>query len=214
MSQTEKQDCEANLSNSSEDLLKSDDLTDKTVSHDDNEATSNGFEDVASSHAGSKKPTPPKKVRKRPPLQVDPLNVKDLEDLSTLAEGVQQKLGEPHITEHKTFKPEDPVYATFVKAPFIRPPPSTYLDESLLSMRKRRAPEEVVQKKNVYWSIKKKKDPELNKEQKVDNTAPEQKSRQRCDKCLSSFGSLEELKKHQALNTCSSLFGFDSDDES
>ncbi|XP_035030733.1 zinc finger protein 654 [Hippoglossus stenolepis] len=214
MSQTEKQDCEANLSNSSEDLSKSDDLTEKPVSHDDSEATINGFEDVASSHAGSNSTTPPKKVRKRTIVQLDPLNVRDLEDLSTLVEGVQQKLGEPHITEHKTFRPEDPSYATFVKAPFIRPPPSTYLDESVLSMRKRRATEEVGQRKNVYWSNKKKKEPELKKEQKVDNTAPEQKIRQRCDKCLSSFGSLEELKKHQALNTCSSLFGFDSDDES
>ena len=214
MSQTEKQDCEANLSHSTEDLSKSDDLTEKTVSHDDSEATINGFEDVASSHAASNSTTPPKKVRKRTPVQLDPLNVRDLEDLSTLAEGVQQKLGEPHITEHKTFRPEDPSYATFVKAPFIRPPPSTYLDESVLSMRKRRASEEVVQRKNVYWSNKKKKEPELRKEQKVENTAPEHKISKRCEKCLSSFSNLEELKKHQALNTCSSLFGFDSDDES
>uniref|UniRef100_A0A8D0DGF4 Zinc finger protein 654 n=1 Tax=Sander lucioperca TaxID=283035 RepID=A0A8D0DGF4_SANLU len=121
---------------------------------------------------------------------------KNPEDLSTISEGVQQKLGEPHITEHKTFKPEDPAYATFIKAPFIRPPPSTYLDESRLSMRKRRSTDEASPRKNV------------------ENVASAQKIRQRCDKCLSSFSSLEELQKHQALNTCSALFGFESDDES
>ncbi|KAG8000745.1 hypothetical protein GBF38_017311 [Nibea albiflora] len=145
-------------------------------------------------------------------IEWDPLNVRDLEDLSTLSEGVQQKLGEPHITEHKTFKPEDPSYAPFVKAPFIRPPPSTYLDESLLSMRKRRSTNEVAPRKNVYWSNKKK-EPVPEKEQQKNTVSPEQKIRSRCDKCLSSFSSLEELQKHQALNTCSALFGFDSDDE-
>lgn len=191
---------------------------------DDSKSAINGYEDetsnqvterkISASHTGAAAATPSKKCRKRTPVEWDPLNVRDLEDLSTLAEGVQQKLGEPHITEHKTFKPEDPSYATFVKAPFIRPPPSTYLDESRLSMRKRRSVDEAAPRKNVYWSSKKNKEPVPEKEQQTINAAPEQKIRQRCDKCLSSFSSLEELKKHQALNTCSALFGFDSDDES
>lgn len=191
---------------------------------DDIKPPINGHEDVTSDQASESKvfssqtnaaaATPRKRCQKRTSVELDPLNVKDLEDMSTLAEGVQQKLGEPHITEHKSFKPEDPSYAPFVKAPFIRPPPSTYLDESLLSMRKRRSTEEAAQKKYVYWNTKKKKDPDPEKEQQVNDVAPEQKIRQRCGKCLSSFGSVEELQKHQALNTCSALFGFDSDDES
>uniref|UniRef100_A0A3B4Z879 Zinc finger protein 654 n=1 Tax=Seriola lalandi dorsalis TaxID=1841481 RepID=A0A3B4Z879_SERLL len=205
---TEEEDCEINVANSGDDLSRSDNYSEDTVKcepTDDSKPDINGYEDVATnasdgsistSHTGAAGNTPSKKCRKRTPVEWDPLNVRDLEDLSTLSEGVQQKLGEPHITEHKTFKPEDPAYATFVKAPFIRPPPSTYLDESLLSMRKRRSTDEAAQ------------------EQRVEDVAPEQKIRHRCDKCLSSFSSLEELQKHQALNTCSALFGFDSDDES
>uniref|UniRef100_A0A3B4UKA4 Zinc finger protein 654 n=1 Tax=Seriola dumerili TaxID=41447 RepID=A0A3B4UKA4_SERDU len=205
---TEEEDCEINVANSGEDLSRSDNYSEDTVKcepTDDSKPDINGYEDVATnasdgsistSHTVAAGNTPSKKCRKRTPVEWDPLNVRDLEDLSTLSEGVQQKLGEPHITEHKTFKPEDPAYATFVKAPFIRPPPSTYLDESLLSMRKRRSTDEAAQ------------------EQRVEDVAPEQKIRHRCDKCLSSFSSLEELQKHQALNTCSALFGFDSDDES
>ncbi|XP_040912266.1 uncharacterized protein LOC121193905 isoform X2 [Toxotes jaculatrix] len=222
MSKTEEQDCEVNVPNSGEDLSKSDNYSVSYEPMDNSKATINGFEDEtrnvsdgpnSTSHTGADASAPSKKCRKRTPIEWDPLNVRDLEDLSTLAEGVQQKLGEPHITEHKSFKPEDPSYATFVKAPFIRPPPSTYLDESLLSMRKRRSTDETALRKNVYWSNKKKKEPVPEKEQQVNVVAPEQKIRHRCNKCLSSFSSLEELQKHQALNTCSALFGFDSDDE-
>lgn len=154
-----------------------------------------------------------KSRRNKPPLVVDPLNVRVVEDMSTLSEGIQKSLGEPHITEHKSFHPKDPSYATFVKAPFVRPPPSTYLDESVLSMRKRRTTEEPPPRINMYWSYKRKESLEAKDEQKK-SEAREQKMRTRCNKCLSSFSSVEELQKHQALNTCSALFGFDSDDES
>ncbi|XP_033473950.2 zinc finger protein 654-like [Epinephelus lanceolatus] len=221
MISTEDQPCEMNAPDTNQDLSK----PVNTVSHeptDDSKATINGHEDetrnqlserkISTSQTDAAKPS--KSCRKRKPVEWDPLNVRDLEDLSTLSEGVQQKLGEPHITEHKTFKPEDPAYATFVKAPFIRPPPSTYLDESRLSMHKRRTTDVAAPpKKNAYWSNKKKNEPSPEKQQ-VDNAASAQKIRHRCDKCLSSFSSLEELEKHQALNTCSALFGFDSDDES
>ncbi|KAK1902875.1 Zinc finger protein 292 [Dissostichus eleginoides] len=212
--QTEGQHCKTNFP----DGYQPDNCPEKTVSPEpmcNTKSTINGHEQetkrtegkTSTCPTGSGGATPKKSRRKRVPVEVDPLNVKDLEDLTTLSEGVQQAIGEPHITEHKTFKPEDPAYATSVKAPFIRPPPSTYLDEARLSMRKRRAPEEVVPKKNTYWNIKKNKE-----EQQVEEDV--QKVRQRCDKCLSSFSSVEELQKHQALNTCSALFGFDSDDES
>uniref|UniRef100_A0A665TZY7 Zinc finger protein 654 n=1 Tax=Echeneis naucrates TaxID=173247 RepID=A0A665TZY7_ECHNA len=207
----EEHDCKKNVANCSEELPKADNCP-ETISCepvDNSKVAINGYEDatrnvsdepISTSHtAAPAANTPSKKCRKKAVVDWDPLNVRDLEDLSTLSEGVQQKLGEPHITEHKTFKPEDPAYATFVKAPFIRPPPSTYLDESLLSMRKRRSTEEATARKN---------------DQQVEEGAPAQKIRHRCDKCLSSFGSPEELQKHQALNTCSALFGFDSDDES
>lgn len=144
--------------------------------------------------------------RKKLPPEVDPLNVKNRDGVSITEPGMQEKLGEPSITEHKTFKP--------VKAPFVRPPPSTYLDESVTSMRKRRAEEEDAPKKIVYWKLKKKQVSAKETVLCVKNEVPEQKTRHRCAKCLSSFSSLEELQKHQALNTCSALFGFDSDDES
>ncbi|KAG7241673.1 hypothetical protein INR49_025138 [Caranx melampygus] len=185
---TEEQECEGNVADSSENH------SEKTVSDeppDVGKPNINGYEDKnelegsnSSSNTGAAANTPSKKCRKRPQIEVDPLNVRDLEDLSTLAEGVQQKLGEPHITEHKTFKPEDPAYATFVKAPFIRPPPSTYLDESLLSMRKRRATDETAVKKSVYWNNKKKKETAPEQEQRVQDVAPEQKTRHRCDKLV------------------------------
>lgn len=158
---------------------------------------------------------PPSPVVKRGPrvLSVDAIDVHDNNnEMSTMAEGVQKTLGEPHIAEHKSFKPEDPAYAPFVKAPFIRPPPSTYLSESVLSMRKRRAKEEPPVKP-VFGSSK------MGGENQPHggaggSTAPEHRTRTRCDKCLSSFSSGDELEKHRVLNTCSALFGFDSDDES
>lgn len=208
-----------NVADSNQDLFDNSETTVKHEDVDDIKFPINGHENVSerkvsSSHTNAAAATPKKRCQKRTSIESDPLNVKDLEDVSTLAEGVQQKLGEPHITEHKSFKPEDPSYATFVKAPFIRPPPSTYLDESLLSMRKRRSTEEASQKKYVYWNTKKKKDPDPEKEQQVNDVATEHKTRHRCGKCLSSFSSVEEFQQHQALNTCSALFGFDSDDES
>lgn len=176
----------------------------------------NGYEDETRNQGsqGNTAATPGRKRSKKKPVEVDPINVRDHMDMTTMSEGVQKSLGEPHITEHKSFQPEDPSYATFVKAPFIRPPPSTYLDESVLSMRKRRATEEPSSKKHTYWSNKKKETGPEKESQSNTIASPEQKTRTRCDKCLSSFSSSEELEKHKALNTCSALFGFDSDDES
>ncbi|XP_042350926.1 uncharacterized protein LOC121949328 [Plectropomus leopardus] len=224
---TEDEPCEISTPDINQDLPKPDVCSENTLSHEpteDSKATINGHEgerrnqvsekNTSTSQTDATAAKPSKSCRKRKPVEWDPLNVRDLEDLSTLSEGVQQKLGEPHITEHKSFKPEDPVYATFVKAPFIRPPPSTYLDESRLSMHKRRSTDENPPKKNTYWSYKKKNELAAEKQQQEDKQASAQKIRHRCDKCLSSFSSLEEFEKHRAVNTCSALFGFDSDDES
>uniref|UniRef100_UPI0037E81F83 zinc finger protein 654 n=1 Tax=Semicossyphus pulcher TaxID=241346 RepID=UPI0037E81F83 len=219
--------CEENdkptVPGSSQEVEKSGNCSEKEP-QDDNKAAINGYVDetgsqvtgqkVSASHSGAPGETPSRSWRKRTHVEVDPLNVKDHEDTSITTEGMHQKLGEPHITEHRTFKPEDPSYGIVVKAPFIRPPPSTYLDESVLSMRRRRSEEEPAPKKILYWRPKKNKDPDQETQPQVETAVPEHKIRHRCDKCLSSFSSLEELEKHRALNTCSALFGFDSDDES
>lgn len=160
------------------------------------------------------KTPPPSPATKKHPriLCADAIDVHDhADEMSTMAEGIQKTLGEPHIAEHKSFKPEDPAYAPFLKAPFVRPPPSTYLNESVLSMRRRRTKEEASPTRPASG----------NSRMGGENQPPggggaavaKQKTRTRCDKCLSSFSSGQELEKHRALNTCSALFGFDSDDE-
>ncbi|KAF7666766.1 hypothetical protein LDENG_00090820 [Lucifuga dentata] len=220
MSKTEEQPCEIGVLDCSQDFFKSDSCSEKSDTYkpmDNSKTFINGYEwkkdEVLGLSSTNSTKTSGKKTRKRLPIELDPLNVKDLQESSTLSEGIQQTLGQPHIAEHKTFKPEDPSYATFVKAPFTRPPPSTYLDESVLSMRKRRSSGDAPPKKYSNWKSKNKKEAFQMKEE-VKDVAPEQKIRHRCNKCLSSFSSLEELQKHQTLNTCSALFGFDSDDES
>ncbi|XP_038132338.1 uncharacterized protein LOC119777503 [Cyprinodon tularosa] len=173
--------------------------------------TVNGFEvvtkeipEVSNSSQSTAKPAKTKPQKKI--LNFDIINIKEYQEESTLAEGIQKNIFEPHITEHKTFKPEDPAYARFVKTPFVRPPPCTYLDESVLSMRKRRSGDQLPVKK--FRRKKKELSSETGKEEKA-----AEKVRHRCSKCLSSFSTLEELKAHEVRNTCSSLFGFDSDDE-
>ncbi|XP_034417383.1 uncharacterized protein LOC117750332 isoform X2 [Cyclopterus lumpus] len=203
MNKTEVQPGRGIVPDSNQDPSKPPNCSENTVGHEptnDCKAAVNGHQ-KETGHKLLEGKTPSKSSQKRTPIERDALNVRELVDLSTL-------------TEHKTFKPEDPAYATFVKAPFIRPPPSTYLDESRLSMRKRRSNEEDAPRKNIYSSNKKNKELLPDKQRQVDNVTSGQKIRHRCDKCLSSFSSIEELQKHQALNTCSSLFGFDSDDES
>uniref|UniRef100_A0A4W5K2N7 C2H2-type domain-containing protein n=1 Tax=Hucho hucho TaxID=62062 RepID=A0A4W5K2N7_9TELE len=142
----------------------------------------------------------------------EPMTMRDVDNIVSLAQVVPGG-EEPVIAEHKTFKLEDPSYLPLAKAPLIRPPPSTYLTEAALSMRKRRKPSEVTScgpgkksKAAVKRSVVGKKEVVAEKE------APPQ--RQRCSKCFSSFTSTEELKKHLSQNTCSSLFSFDSDDDS
>uniref|UniRef100_A0A3Q2Y0T2 Zinc finger protein 654 n=1 Tax=Hippocampus comes TaxID=109280 RepID=A0A3Q2Y0T2_HIPCM len=177
---------EANAPDSAEVCLKAAEPIQKPI---------NGFEEAkqcqgpkGSKRAASKKAHHKKKFRFtcRNPVP-DPLNVKDMEKNTTMAEGVDSKWEEPLIAQHKTFNPQEPTYAPFYKTYFTRLPPSTYMDESQLSMRKRRA---------------------------ASKGKREQKIRHRCEKCLSSFDSVQELQNHKALNTCSALFGFDSDDES
>ncbi|XP_055061182.1 uncharacterized protein znf654 isoform X3 [Misgurnus anguillicaudatus] len=78
---------------------------------------------------------------------------------------------------------------------FIRPPPSAYLDESYISMPKRWKEPQVGSK--LLGAVS----------SEVSNA-----NRQRCPRCFQSFNSEEEFQTHK--DKCTSLFGFDSDDES
>ncbi|XP_041663741.1 zinc finger protein 292 [Cheilinus undulatus] len=215
--------CETPTLTICQEQLKSENCS-ETYQLDDIKAAVNGYVagtvsqvslgNIIPSSTGAATATPRRSAQKKPRTELDPLDVKNREDMSITDEVIRHRLGEPTITEHKTFKPDDPTYGTSAKANFVRPPPSTYLDESVTSMRKRRSEEEPAQKKTIYWKATKKNIPDPKTQPKEENVAPENKIRHRCVKCLSSFGSIEELQKHQALNTCSALFGFDSDDES
>lgn len=83
------------------------------------------------------------------------------------------------------------------KKPYMRLPPTAYLDERYTTMPKRR--------KETLLS----QSPQKTEEEKV--TAALQ--RQRCANCFATFNSAEELYNHVQVQKCSNLFGFDSDDE-
>ncbi|KAL0963561.1 hypothetical protein UPYG_G00308000 [Umbra pygmaea] len=150
-----------------------------------------------------------------PSIIKETVNMREVEDV-TLAQVI---LGgkEPVIVEHKTFKPEDPLYLSMAKAPLARPPPSSYLSEEALSMRKRGNSEEApvgVLAKKTKIAVKKVLGKKIVTEEIVVKVEPPPPKRQRCSKCFSSFMSPEDLEKHLSQNTCSSLFSFDSDDDS
>ncbi|XP_061547656.1 zinc finger protein 654-like [Phycodurus eques] len=198
---------EAKASDTGADSLKAAELSQKPV---------NGFEEAKQSKVSKRSTNKPHRKKKfrftcvKPPP--DPLNVKDLEQAATMSE-VVRKLEEPLIAEHKSFNPQDPSYAPFYKMHFTRLPPSTYMDESQLSMRKRRDMDKDAHPQSQPCSSHSQMDHWARNETHKSKSNHEQKIRHRCDKCLSSFSSIQELQKHKALNTCSALFGFDSEDE-
>ncbi|KAG7503741.1 microtubule-associated protein futsch-like [Solea senegalensis] len=83
----------------------------------------------------------------------------------------------------------------YSKKPFMRPPPTAYLDEKFTTMPKRR-------KEMFFQPSRINPPPEI--------ATPQ---RQRCATCFATFTSNEDLQKHLQLQKCSKLFGFDSDDE-
>ncbi|CAL9690620.1 unnamed protein product [Knipowitschia caucasica] len=176
------------------------------------EAKTNGYYEKIDLLSHSSKPTTGKK--KAPP-EIDPLNVKNRAVNATIEHVVEPNGPEvPLLEEHKKFKPDDPVFKSIFKAPLIRPPPSMYMNEAELSMRKRKIERTYPGPKYPPWNPR-------NKELKVEpeppkspEPEPEIKIRYRCDKCLTFYCTPEELDKHRSLNNCSALFGFDSDDES
>ncbi|XP_046886814.1 uncharacterized protein znf654 [Hypomesus transpacificus] len=120
--------------------------------------------------------------------------------------------GDTSSTEAEQHKPEPEVDSEAMKRtiagpyvgkkPYIRPPPTSYLDEKYTSMTKRR--------KKMSWSPFSPKCSTLLEAVAVATPA----QRQRCAKCFSSFSRPEELQAHLELKKCTSLFGFDSDEES
>uniref|UniRef100_A0A3Q2ULX6 Uncharacterized LOC105917408 n=1 Tax=Fundulus heteroclitus TaxID=8078 RepID=A0A3Q2ULX6_FUNHE len=88
--------------------------------------------------------------------------------------------------------------AAYGKKPYLRLPPTAYLDEKYTAMPKRR-----------------KEAPPCPSSRDVPESARLEAAlqRHRCAKCFSTFRSAEELQSHGQQQKCSNLFGFDSDDE-
>ncbi|XP_035533376.1 uncharacterized protein LOC118339765 [Morone saxatilis] len=91
--------------------------------------------------------------------------------------------------------------AEYSKRPYMRPPPTAYLDEKYTTMPKRR------KDVSFFHPFQKTFSPA---QAKVTTTALQ---RQRCANCFATFNSAEDLQSHLQVQKCSSLFGFDSDDE-
>lgn len=88
--------------------------------------------------------------------------------------------------------------AEYGKKPYMRPPPTAYLDERYTTMPKRR-------KEMPFFQASQK----SHEKEKV-APAPQ---RQRCANCFATFSCAEDLQSHLLLQACSNRFGFDSDDE-
>ncbi|XP_026157358.1 uncharacterized protein LOC113127198 [Mastacembelus armatus] len=88
----------------------------------------------------------------------------------------------------------------YSKRPYVRLPPTAYLDEKYITMPKRR------KEMSLFQVCQRSSPPE-----KSGVTAAVQ--RQRCANCFATFSSAEELQGHLQLQKCANLFGFDSEDE-
>uniref|UniRef100_A0A3Q0SJ90 C2H2-type domain-containing protein n=1 Tax=Amphilophus citrinellus TaxID=61819 RepID=A0A3Q0SJ90_AMPCI len=90
--------------------------------------------------------------------------------------------------------------AEYSKKPYMRLPPTAYLDEKYITMPKRRkdvSPVLPYQMSSPFMQV----------------CLMSAVQRQRCANCFATFNSVEELQSHRQLQKCSDLFGFDSDDE-
>lgn len=88
----------------------------------------------------------------------------------------------------------------YSKRPFMRPPPTAYLDEKYITMPKKR------KELSFFPSFQ---ITPISEQIKVTTAL----QRQRCANCFATFNSAEDLQSHLQLQKCSNLFGFDSDDE-
>ncbi|XP_037319818.2 zinc finger protein 654-like [Pungitius pungitius] len=91
--------------------------------------------------------------------------------------------------------------AGYSSRPYARPPPTAYLDEKYITMPKRRK-DPPPPAPSSQWSPP----PRQSGEAKA-------AGRQRCANCFATFDGAEDLQRHLQLQKCSSLFGFESDDE-
>ncbi|XP_051798114.1 histone-lysine N-methyltransferase SETDB1-A-like isoform X1 [Acanthochromis polyacanthus] len=111
----------------------------------------------------------------------------------SLIKNGQALSGDGKSTVHETL-------AQYSKKPYMRLPPTAYLDEKYITMPKRR-------KEMLFF------------EPSQRSAAPELASvmaalqRQRCANCFATFNTAEELQSHLQRQKCSNVFGFDSDDE-
>ncbi|XP_044044577.1 uncharacterized protein LOC122872425 [Siniperca chuatsi] len=132
-----------------------------------------------------------------------------VEEGKTLAETPQSTIrrpgysvimnGQPAREDVKSTVCKDTL-AEYGKRPYMRLPPTAYLDEKYITMPKRR------KEMSVFPSFQR--SPPL--QQAKVTTALQ---RQRCANCFATFNSAEDLQSHLQLHKCSNLFGFDSDDE-
>lgn len=113
--------------------------------------------------------------------------------------GCSQTLDEKEWREDVSM-PCKKTLAAYGKKPYLRLPPTAYLDEKYTAMPKRRKemPSLQASRESVF--------PEP-------GCAKAGTQSHRCAKCFSMFSSTEELQSHTRLKKCSNLFGFDSDDE-
>ncbi|KAJ3591717.1 hypothetical protein NHX12_006849 [Muraenolepis orangiensis] len=189
-------------------------INDRSESLDGSGATPvNGHASTASDDVPSLGPGTPL------PFEVESLDVKEYKTPQA------QVLDTPQITQDKAPKCDAAGQVHFSSAPLIRLPPSAYLNESALSMPKRRGtPVAPTKEKHFAWRFQRKKAlqqelrEQLQQQQRGEGTAAVAEAapantRRRCNKCLVCFSTPRELEEHQALNKCSALFGFDTDDE-
>ncbi|MEQ2180696.1 hypothetical protein GOODEAATRI_003870, partial [Goodea atripinnis] len=114
--------------------------------------------------------------------------------------GCPQTPEEKEWSEDVKSTPCKETLAAYSKKPYLRLPPTAYLDEKYTTMPKRR-------KEMPFFQHSR------------EGIFPESAclkaalQRHRCAKCFSTFSSTEELQSHNQLQKCSNLFGFDSDDE-
>ncbi|KAM9328469.1 uncharacterized protein KZ484_019851 [Pholidichthys leucotaenia] len=88
----------------------------------------------------------------------------------------------------------------YSKKPYMRPPPTAYLDEKYTAMPKRRKEVVFFQESQMSSS------PQL-------ASVMATLQRQRCANCFATFNGVDELQSHLQLKKCSEFFGFDSDEE-
>lgn len=136
----------------------------------------------------------PVKLEEEKPLTLNRSSVNYSSKSSQLVNGHTDHAQEPSVKTPPTApKEQEPKYEKVAVKPFSRLPPSAYLDELYLSMPKKwRGPQAST------------------KGSDTDEVIPVKK--QSCSRCNTAFDCEEELQLHR--EKCTSLFGFDSDDES